>query len=249
MPVSQSVALAPMVRKLALHSPLSDTERSVLLSLPHKLGRHDRGYYLVRDGDRSKSCAVVLSGFAYRSKVAGDGARQILSVHLQGDLIDLQNSLLANADHNVQALTRIQVAHIPYRAILDLTDNYPRIAQALWRDTLIDGSIFREWILNVGRRNARQRVSHLLCELAVRQQAAGLCMGPEYAWPMTQTEIGDAAGLTTVHVNRTLQALRSDGLISIGQGEVAILDWFGLQDAGDFSATYLHHPEQEEIAA
>jgi CRP-like cAMP-binding protein len=231
-----------MVRKLALRSPLSDTEQRVLLGLPRHLARLDRSSYLVREGDAPAACAVLLSGFAYRNKIAGDGGRQILSVHLQGDLLDLQNCLLPVADHSVQALTRIQVAYIPYQALLAAAGNYPAIAQALLHDTLVDGSIFREWILNVGRRDARQRIAHLLCELAMRQEAAGLCKGPEYEWPMTQAEIADAAGLTTVHVNRTLQSMRSDGLISTSTGRVAILDWPGLQAAGDFTPTYLHQP-------
>lgn len=249
MPASQTSVLAAMVRKLSAHSPVSDAEQAVLLSLPHQLGRLDRGDYLVRNGDRATRCAVLLSGFAYRSKVAGNGARQILSVHLRGDLIDLQNSMLEIADHSVRALTRIQVAYIPYSEILKAASAHPGVAQAFWRDTLIDASIFREWILNLGRRDARQRISHLLCELALRQETAGLCTGPKYAWPMTQSEIGDAAGLTTVHVNRTLQGLRSDGLISMCSGDVEILDWPGLQDAGDFSAAYLHQPVRGQVAA
>jgi CRP-like cAMP-binding protein len=99
-------------------------------------------------------------------------------------------------------------------------------------------------LLNVGQRDARQRISHLLCELALRQEAAGICRGPHYQWPMTQIEIGDAAGLTNVHVNRTLQGLRSDGLISDSKGTLAILNWPGLQEAGDFSSAYLHQPEK-----
>lgn len=247
MTVSQTSVLAAMVRKLSSHSPVTAAEQDVLLSLPHQLGRLDRGDYLVRDGDKATRCAVLLSGFAYRSKVAGNGARQILSVHLRGDMIDLQNGMLEIADHSVQALTRIQVAYIPFGEIKKAANAHPGIAQAFWRDTLIDASIFREWILNVGRRDARQRISHLLCELALRQEIAGVCMGPRYAWPMTQAEIGDAAGLTTVHVNRTLQALRGDGLISKHSGDVEILDWSGLQDAGDFSAAYLHQPVRGQV--
>lgn len=242
MPTPYSSTLAPMVRKLASRSLLSDTEQGVLLGLPNHLVRLERSNYIVREGDAPTTCAVLLSGFAYRSKTGGDGTRQILSVHLQGDLLDLQNCLLPVADHSVQALTRIHVAHIPHKALLAAVSNYPAIAQALLYDTLVEGAIFREWILNVGRRNARQRIAHLLCELAIRQEAAGLCQGPEYEWPMTQAEIADAAGLTTVHVNRTLQSMRSDGLISTSIGRVAVLDWPSLQAAGDFDPNYLHQP-------
>jgi CRP-like cAMP-binding protein len=231
-----------MVHKLARQSPLDANDRQALLDLPHQVAIVERGSYLVREGDASQSCILLLSGFVYRSKVAGSGARQILSIHLQGDLVDLHNSVLASSDHSVQALTQAKVAHIPHAAILGLARTHPAIGRALWQDTAIDGSIFREWLLNVGRRDARQRVSHLLCELAVRQEAAGLCRGPEYEWPMTQEQIGDASGLTTVHVNRTLQALRSEGLISTSKRTVSILNWAALQAAGDFSRGYLHQP-------
>ena len=242
-----SAVLAPMVDKLMQRSRLQPSEAKALLALPYRAGSVDPGAYFVREGDKADSCVVLLSGFAYRSKIAGSGARQILSIHLKGDLIDLQNSLLSEADHSVQALTRAEAAYISHEAILGVAEAYPAIARALWRDTLIDGSVFREWILNVGQRDARQRISHLLCELAVRQEAAGICEGPNYAWPMTQEQIGDATGLTSVHVNRTLQGLRGDGLICTNRQMVTIMDWPGLQTAGDFSRAYLH--QTQPIAA
>lgn len=237
---SNSTVLAPVVRKLAQRSQLALAEIDALLGLPFRIATFDPGSYLVREGDRTDSCAALLSGFVYRSKISGSGARQILAVHLRGDLVDLQNSLLNEADHSVQALTRVEVAYVSHQAILDVAETFPAVARALWRDTLIDSSIFREWILNIGQRNARQRISHLLCELALRQEKAGLCEGPNYEWPMTQEQIGDATGLTGVHVNRTLQAMRSDGLISRNRQSVTITDWPKLQAAGDFNRAYLH---------
>lgn len=240
MPHSNSHALTPMVSKLSRYSQLGPVETQALLDLPHRLATSDAGSYLVREGDRSDNCVLLLSGFVYRSKIAGSGSRQILSIHLRGDLVDLQNSLLGEADHNVQTLTGAEVAYIPQQALLDVADAHPAIARALWRDTLVDGSIFREWILNVGQRNARQRISHLLCELTLRQKEAGLSEGPRYEWPMTQEQLGDATGLTSVHVNRTLQAMRKDGLIDTGPRTVTIPNWPALQRAGDFGRAYLH---------
>jgi CRP-like cAMP-binding protein len=241
MPTLDSSLLAPTVNKLAKRSKLGTGEVEALLGLPHRLAKIDPGTYLVREGDKASNCIALLSGFVYRSKVAGSGARQILSIHLRGDLVDLQNSLLDQADHSVQALTAAEVAYIPHQAILELAALYPAVAQALWRDTLVDASMFREWILNVGQRNARQRVAHLLCELALRQEEAGLCKGPDYEWPMTQEQIGDATGLTSVHVNRTVGRMRTEGLIRINGRSLAIIDWPSLQRAGDFSRVYLHH--------
>jgi CRP-like cAMP-binding protein len=240
MTISNGPMLAPMVNKLARRSSLASADVAALLSLPYRLAQIDCGSYLVREGDKADNCIVLLSGFAYRSKVAGSGARQILSIHLRGDLVDLQNSLLGEADHSVQALTAAAVAYIPQHTILDVAASYPAVAQALWRDTLVDASVFREWILNVGRRDALQRVAHLLCELALRQEEAGLCSGPDYEWPMTQEQIGDATGLTSVHVNRTVGRMRTEGLIRTNGRSITITDWPRLQRAGDFCRAYLH---------
>ena len=246
MPTPDPNVLAPMIRKLTIRSQLGSAETQALLGLPHRLAAIESGSYLVRERDKSDSCVLLLSGFVYRSKIAGSGSRQILSIHVRGDLVDLQNSLLGEADHSVQALTRVEIAYIPQQAIRDVAEAYPAVARALWRDTLVDGSIFREWIVNVGQRDARQRISHLLCEIALRQEEAGLCDGPSYAWPLTQEQIGDATGMTSVHVNRTIQGMRKDGLIEIERQCVTIMDWPRLQRAGDFSRAYLH---QAKLAA
>lgn len=239
---TNSFVLAPMIRKLVSRSDLSTAETDALQTLPYRWATSDPGTFLVREGDKPSGCILLLSGFAYRSKITGNGARQILSVHLSGDFVDLQNSLLETADHNVQALTRVEVAYVAREHILDVATTYPAIARALWRDTLVDGSLFREWLVNLGRRDARQRISHLLCELALRQQAVGICQGPRFEWPMTQEQIGDATGMTNVHVSRTLRRMRSDGLISSSSRSVTITDWSALQAAGDFNSAYLHQP-------
>jgi len=232
--------LAPMVRKLARRSSLGAAEVDALLALPCRLLHWDRGSYLMREGDPSAQCMTLVSGFAYCSKATGTGARQILSIHLRGDLLGAQQRLLDVADHSVQALTRVVTAHIPPQALLEVAAAHPAITRALWRELMVDGSVAREWLLNVGRRNARQRIAHLLCELALRQEAADLCAGPDYQWPMTQEQIGDATGITSVHVNRTVQGLRRDGIIRVTGQQVTIDDWPQLQAAGDFSSVYLH---------
>lgn len=237
-------SLQPMLDRLAQRTSLSDGDADALLSLPYRRARFDPGAYIVRDGDKPDSCGVLLGGFVYRHKVTGDGARQILSIHMRGDIVGLHNSLLGYADHNVQALTHSELAIIPQPALLKLCAERPAIARAFWRETLVDASIFREWIVNIGRRDARQRIAHLFCEIALRQEAAGLCEFPNYAWPMTQEQVGDATGLTSVHVNRTLQSMRFDGLITTSKQRVTIADWAGLQTAGDFSRAYLHQSRQ-----
>ena len=232
--------LGPLVDKLTRRSRLATDETAALLALPTKPASLQAGRYLVREGDTAEACAVLLSGFVFRSKTVRDGGRQILSFHMKGDLLDLQGSILPEADHSIVALTRIEVAYIPHQPIRALIATHPGIAQALWRDTMVDASIFREWILNVGQRDAHQRISHLLCEIALRQEETGIGGNPHYEWPFTQEHIGDATGLTSVHVNRTLQRMRGEGLISTGKQSLTIADWEGLRAAGDFQSGYLH---------
>jgi len=232
--------LQPMVRKLSLWRALDEADVAALLALPHVVRPLNSGQFVAWDGDRPQHCCLLMSGFAFRHKIAGNGARQILSVHMRGDVIDLHNSLLRVADHNIQMLTGGEVAMIPFEAVRDIAAARPTVAAALWYETLVDGSIFREWIVNVGRRDARTRIAHLLCELALRQEMAGLGDRLVYQMPMTQEQLSDAVGLTPVHVNRMLMSLGTDGLIRRSLRSITVMDWAALAKAGDFETRYLH---------
>jgi len=229
-----------MARKLDQWVPLSDEDRAALLALPHTLKTIEANRPIVREGDRTSFSCVLLSGFVIRQKTVADGARQIFSIHLAGDIVDLQNAVLRIADNTAQALTRCEVAFIPREAIRRIAMERPAIGESLWYDTLVDGSIFREWIANVGRRDARTRVAHLLCEFALRMQAAGLSGQDSYELPMTQEQLADCTGLTPVHVNRMLMILSEDGLITRSKRSVKINNWYNLATAGDFDRAYLH---------
>jgi CRP-like cAMP-binding protein len=196
--------------------------------------------YMVREGEKVDQCIVLLSGFAYRHKITGDGQRQIIAIHMPGEFLDLQNSLLGVADHNVQALTRCEVAVVPVAALRKLYEERPRVGQAMWIDTLVDAAIFREWIVNVGRRDSISRLSHLLCEIALRLEEAGLAVDHRYELPMTQEQLADCTGLTPVHVNRVLKELGRLGLINRDKRSVEIVEWDRLQQIGDFNTRYLH---------
>jgi CRP-like cAMP-binding protein len=198
------------------------------------------GAYMVREGEPAEICTILLAGFAYRHKVTGDGQRQILAVHLPGEFLDLQNSFLRIADHNVQALTRSDVASVPVAALEELAETRPLVGRAMWIDTLVDAAIFREWIVNVGRRDSISRLAHLLCEFALRLEDAGLAGDYRYELPMTQEQLADCTGLTSVHVNRVLQELGRRGLIDRDKRAVTIVDWDGLRHVGDFNTRYLH---------
>jgi CRP-like cAMP-binding protein len=232
--------LTPMLRKLNQSHKLDDADVQAVLGLPHTLRSFSPGGYIVRDGDRARHSCLLISGFAYRHKVVGDGGRQIVSIHMPGDIVDLHNSLLGTADHNVQALSQIQVALIPIEAIRQIAFQHPAVGLAMWYDTLVDGSVHREWTANVGRRDARTRLAHLLCEFGVRLQHAGLGTTCDYELPMTQEQIADCTGLTPVHVNRTLMGLDADGLTERSKRAVLITDWERLAHVGDFNSDYLH---------
>ena len=237
-------ALAPMVRKLGLWAPLSADDTQQILALPHQVRHLDAGQYLVWDGDKPQHCCLLMSGFAYRHKHSGNGGRQIVSIHMRGDVVDLQNSLLGTADHNVQMLTAGEVALIPVDAIRDLAFTNPTIGMAMWYETLVEGSIFREWVLNIGRRDARSRIGHLLCEFALRLEVANLGRQTNYELPITQEQLADAVALTPVHVNRTLMKLEQEGLITRTKRMITIVDWKELVKVADFQPRYLHLEEQ-----
>jgi CRP-like cAMP-binding protein len=239
--MSGEPTLAPMVRKLERRARLGEDDREALVALPHQIRHVAAAAHLIRDGDKTEHCCLLLSGFAYRHKITGEGGRQVLSLHLAGDFVDLQNGLLEVADHNVQMLTDGDVAFIPREAIKALALARPAVGVAMWVDTLVDSAIFREWVVNVGRRDARTRIAHILCEFSLRLEEAGLAENHRYELPMTQEQLADAVGLTSVHVNRVLRQLGEEGLISRNKRAITIEDWGRMRDAGDFNERYLHY--------
>jgi len=239
--LSHSHHLEPLVRRCSNHRSLSAADRDGVLSLPFTRKAFGKDAYIVREGERTAECALLLRGFAFRQKLLSDGDRQILSFHIPTEFVDLQNGLLGVADHNVQSLSHCEVAVIPRGALMDLADANPKIRLVMWIDTLIDSSIFREWVVNVGRRDSRARLAHLLFELVLRLERIGADRDGTLDFPITQEQLADATGLTAVHTNRTLQALRRDGLIQLSNGLLRVLDREGLRETGDFDELYLHH--------
>lgn len=233
--------LEPLVRKLEYRVRLDPADRAAILALPFTARQIERHHYVVRERDPATHCCLMLSGYSVRSKMVASGARQIVSVHMKGEMVDLQNSLLGKADHSVQMLTACKVALIDRDLIVKLAFDRPNVGKAMWIDTLVDASVFREWITNVGRRDARARIAHLLCEFSLRLKIAGLGEDTHYELPMSQEQLGDATGLTPIHVNRTLMGLEKDGLIErVSPRSIHIGDWRKLADAGDFDPNYLH---------
>lgn len=228
------------IRKLETHSRLGDAEREALRAMPFTRRRMEAGSYIVREGDRPDCCSILVSGFAYRQKLTGTGQRQIISIHFPGDLVDLQNLFLDVSDHNLQILTRADALFVAREVVREIAARFPGIGRALWTDTLVDASVFREWVLNVGRRDAVARIAHLLCEFSIRLEAVGLAREQAYELPMTQEQLADSVGLTPVHVNRVLRQLGDRGLIVRNKRSVSIPDWQKLAEIGDFNDRYLH---------
>ena len=233
-----------LVRNLELRSPLSAEDREAVLSLPYVLRTLEAATYTIREAEAPKHCAVLISGFAFRQKLTGSGDRQIVALHLPGDALDFQNLFLDVSDHSVQMLTRGEIAQLNMADLQVLVRERPAVGHAVLVKILVEASIFREWVVNVGRRDAKMRVAHLLCELGVRLDVEELSNEYRYELPMTQEQLADAVGLTPVHVNRTLKALEADGLIVRSKRSISFPDWKQLRNAGDFNSRYLHLEQQ-----
>jgi CRP-like cAMP-binding protein len=237
-----------LIRKLESIFTLSDDERQALENLPMQSMVIKADQDIVRHGDRPSRSCLILSGFACTYKVTAGGKRQIVSFNLPGDVPDLQSLHLRDLDTSIGTISPCRVGFIPHEVLRDICERYPRLAAAFWRETLVDASIFREWVMNVGQREGYQRIAHVLCELLVRLRAVGLAEDHACNLPITQGEFADATGLTTVHVNRMLQELRADGLIELKGDRLKVLDWDKLKAAGEFDPAYLHLERQEAAA-
>lgn len=237
-----------MIRKLESIFSLSDEEKQALYGLPMQVRILEADQNIVRIGDQPSQCCLVLAGFTCVYKMTAEGKRQIVALHVPGDIPDLQSLHLKVMDVSLATLTRATVGFMQHDALHRICERFPRITAAFWRETLVDASIFREWMLNIGRREAYTRMAHLLCEFLVRLQAVGLVQDHTFDLPLTQVELADAIGTSTVHVNRVLQELRADGLIWSRGTQVNIPDWERLKGAGDFDPLYLHLRQGEDTA-
>jgi CRP-like cAMP-binding protein len=230
----------PLLRKLTSIADISDEEKQAIIDLPMTVKVIEANADIVQDGDHPSDCVLIVSGFVCRYKLLCDGRRQIMGFYIPGDIPDLQSLHLHTMDNSVGALVKSSVALIPHQPMRNTLRRFPNLNDVLWRDTLIDAAIFREWMIGLGRRSAYQRMAHLLCELYVRMKAVGLVEEGTFDLPVTQNELADALGLSTVHVNRVLQDLRKDGMIVLRGGSLNIPRWEALQEAAEFNPLYLH---------
>ena len=226
-------------RRFGGAAALSAADRHVLEDALRRVRQVPSRQDLVREGERPSDSTVLLEGFACRYKLLPGGKRQIMAFLLPGDICDLQLLILRQMDHSIVTLTPCRVASFPRMTIDSLCQLSPALLRELWRGTLVDAAIHRQWIVSLGRRSPYERVAHLFCELIHRLQAIGMASGSQFEFPMTQADLGDAVGLSVVHVNRTLQQMRADGLIALRANVLKVLDWPRLKAAARFDAAFL----------
>lgn len=246
--IDPQTGLTLWLRRLMRRTELDADEQRRILALPGHVERVRTNHDFVRLGQRVEASCLVISGIAARFGQTREGLRQLSAVHIAGDCADLHSAVLPNSESALSAISDVVIYRIPHPAVHDLVRASPALGRALWRDCTVDAAIAAEWLLNNGRRDARTRLAHLICELAVRIEAVG---GSRHSFTleMSQMHFGDALGLTSVHVNRMMRELREMKLLTVTGRDFEILDWARLADTGDFNPQYLHlaqeHPAGE----
>jgi CRP-like cAMP-binding protein len=236
-----SSAGEPVVRRLGALRKLSEAGiAAIRAAVRERTLKAPGGEDLVCEGDRCDSVRLFLSGWACRYKSLEDGRRQIVSFVLPGDTCDPHIYLLSAMDHSIATLTPVTYAELDRGAFERLMAADPSVAEAFYCEALADRAIQREWAVNLGRRDAHERVAHVICELFERLQVVGLAEASSFAFPVTQMDLADATGLSTVHLNRTLQELRASGLITLRDRSLTIVDAPALASTAMFNPGYLH---------
>lgn len=224
--------------RLTKRSSLTVEEREAVLALPGYAVQVQSNRDFVSLGDQLDHSCLIVAGYVGRFDQNAAGVRQITAVHLPGDMADLHSVVQPEATSALQALSTATILRIPHDAVRSTAAAFPAIAEALWRDCMVDSAVLAQWVVNIGRRDAKSRIAHLICEIATRLgvvSAKGEIMFP---FAVTQSQLADATGLTPVHVNRTLQVMRKEGLVEIRRN-ARIFDWNALMETGDFDSDYL----------
>lgn len=232
------------LRKLRVRDDVSPEEEAALRGVLTETKSVPAHRPLIRAWVPVRESTLLLHGWTARAKDLEAGERQITEINLPGDFVDLHSFTLKELDHDVIALTNCEVVAAPHDKLEDLTVRFPHLTRLLWFSTNLDAAIHREWMLSAGRRTALGRVAHLFCELMVRLEISGLVDGDSYDFPLTQVQLADCLGLTSVHVNRTLQQLRKDGLIELKEKRLRILDVDALKRVAEFDPSYLYLKKQ-----
>lgn len=232
--------MQPLIATLTERDQLTDTELSVLMNMERQYREYPAEAEIIPDRSRPTESCFLVEGLAARALSLQNGERQLTALHIKGDFVDLHGLLLRVMDHSVIALTPCRVAFVEHTVLRRLTESHPHLSRLLFSLVAIDASIQRNWILSLGRRNAEERLAHLLCELYMRFKVVGGVGDHAFPFAISQATLADVLGLSMVHTNRTVQHLRNSGLISWQSGVVTILDWGGLSDLAEFDPHYLN---------
>jgi len=232
-------AVAMFINRLALRSPIGKQAQAALLDLPAVSEIEDVERDFVHVGDRLSHSCLVVDGLVARFAQTQDGARSVVALHIPGDMGDLFSLVAPNVTWALHALCPTRILRIPHHHLRELAEQHPELATAFWRDNVVDANILAQWTVNIGRKDARSTVAHLLAEMAVRHQANGLGSDHEYGFPITQADLADAVALTPVHLNRVLKRLREDAIVIKENTSVRIMDFARLAHAGEFDPAYL----------
>ncbi len=219
---------------------MSAEERRVLEDGASEVKTYPGRHQLVRRGQPIHHSMFLVDGFVSRYMDDREGYRQIVSVHVPGDFVDLHGFPTGRLDHDIATLGPVRVAIFDHDQLTRITEEHPRLGRFLWFATLIDAAMHREWIFRLGRLGAEGRLAHFFCELNARMEAVGLAQDGRFTLALTQPELAEACGLTGVHVNRTLRTLREEGLMNFRSGEVTILDQKRLAAVAEFEPDYLY---------
>jgi CRP-like cAMP-binding protein len=231
--------LGLFVQRLLARSRLTEEEQHAIMALPtHEIEVGARQDF-VSLGEETDYCCYIASGLVARVGQVKNGSRQTTALHIPGDMADLHSAVRPIGIGGLTALTDTLILRVPHAAVRTLGRDFPAIAEAFWRDCILDGAILMQWAVNLGRKDARSRLAHILCELAIRYGGGRGYPLLEFDLPMVQEQLGDAAALTSVHVNRSLKTLRQERLVTVRGGIVQIHDWERLMQAGEFDPTYL----------
>ena len=233
------------LKKLRARDTISAEEEQTIRNLVGDVVEFAPDRTVVRHGQELRDSMLLVEGWMARVKDLSDGERQMAEIHVAGDFIDLHGFTLKRLDHDLITLTPCRVAMVPHERLKAMTERQPHLTRLYWFMTNLDAAIHREWTLSLGRRSAIERTAHLFCELKVRLQIVGLAENDAYDFPLTQVELGECLGLTSVHVNRTLQELRRRSLIDLKGRRLRVLDFAALKGVADFDDSYLYLEKRE----
>jgi CRP-like cAMP-binding protein len=249
--ISSPSALQLYLNRLLLRSRLDEAERAAVLALPNRAVQIKTYTDFVRLGEAADHACLIVAGLVGRFDQTAAGRRQIVALHIAGDMADLHSLVAPTVSWALQALCPTTILRIPHVALTAMIHEHPSLGLALWRDCEVDACILAQWLVNIGRRDAGSRLAHLICEMYLRYEHLGEAAALQFSLPVTQTLLGDMLGLTAVHVNRMLKLLRAKGIASKVADVIAITDWNALVRVAEFDPAYLQmlRPSADRLAA